>query len=144
VADVDRSEYLRTLRTVHAHQAIFEAEDIVTHAWLAELDAARRDALELVRALRMAEAVSKRELRAALRGNDPVALAEAQQDVEQTKRELEDGVSAAQALFSRVDEQIERACRAAADREARQRDDMARLRIAWRVAYGPAEFVDEA
>lgn len=139
----DRSEYLRTLRTVHAHQAIFEAEDIVTRAWLIELDAARCDALELVRALRMADAVSKRELRAALRGNDPVVLAEAQQEVEQTRRELDDGVSAAQALLTRVDQQIERACRAAADREARQRDDMARLRIAWRLAHGSAEFVDE-
>lgn len=138
-----RSEYQRTLRTVHAHQAIFEAEDIVTRMWLAELDGARRDALELVRALRMADAVSKRELRAALRGDDPVLLAEAQQDVEQIRRELDDGVSAAQALLARVDSQIERACRAATVREARQRDDMARLRTAWGLAYGSAEFVDE-
>ena len=143
MADDDRSEYQRTLQAVHAHQAIFEAEDVVARAWLAELDAARRDALELVRALRMADAVSKRELRAALRGNDPVVLAEAQQGVEETRRELDDGVSAAQALLARVDQQIERACRAATAREERQRDDRARLRTAWRVAYGSAEFVDE-
>jgi hypothetical protein len=144
VADDDRSEYQRALRAVHAHQAVFAAEDIVTRAWLAELDAARRDALELVRALRMADAVSKRELRAALRGNDPAALAEAQQGAEETRRELDEGVAAAQALLARVDEQIERSCRAAAARENRQRDDLARLRIAWRVAYGSAEFVDES
>lgn len=140
----DRSEYLRTLRAVHAHQAIFEAEDIVTRAWLAELGAARLDALELVRALRMADAVSKRELRAALRGDDPVVLAEAQQGVDETRRELDDGVSAAQALLARVDEQIERVCRAAVEREARRCDDLARLRTAWRLAYGSAEFVDES
>lgn len=143
MAEDDRSEYLRTLRTVHAHQAIFEAEDIVTRAWLAELDAARCNALDLVRALRMADAVSKRELRAALRGADPAQLAEAQQGAEETGRELEDGVSAAQALLARVDEQIARACREAADRETRQRDDRARLRAAWGLAYGAAEFVDE-
>lgn len=143
VADDERTAYLRTLKTVNARRAIFEAEDIVTRAWLAELDTARRDALDLVRALRVADAVSRQELRAALRGNDPAHLAEAQQEAEQAQRELEDGIAAAQALLTRVDEQIERACRAAADRCNRHRDDLERLRLAWRCAYGSGEWADE-
>jgi hypothetical protein len=144
VAHDDRSEYLRTLRVVNAHQAVFEAEDIVARAWITELDTARCDALDLVRALRMAEAVSKRELRSALRGGDPAVLAEAQQGVEETRRELEDGIASAQVLLARVEDQIQRSCRAAADRDARHRDDLDRLRTAWEAAYGPAEFVDES
>lgn len=136
MAEYELAEYVRTLSVVNAHCAIFEAEDIVTRAWLAELDVARREALDLVKALRVAEAVSTNDLQAALRRNDPVELAEAQQEMEESRRELDDGMVAAQALLSRVDEQIERACQAAADRGSRYRDDMDRLRLAWHSAFG--------
>lgn len=136
MAEYEQAEYMRTLNVVNAHCAIFEAEDVVTRAWLAELDIARREALDLVKALRVAEAVSTSDLQAALRRADPVELAEAQHEMEQSRRELDDGMVAAQALLSRVDEQIERACHAAAARCSRYRDDMDRLRLAWQSAFG--------
>lgn len=129
-------EYRRTLNEVAERQAVDAAEDVVSRAWVAELDGMRREGLRLAMAARVAERVARERLRSAQVVGGPEELARAHATFTRTQAETETGLGHAHALLASVDAELEAVVQAGFERARRAERDLQRLRTAWTAAYG--------
>ncbi|HET9172371.1 MAG TPA: hypothetical protein VFN97_23290 [Actinospica sp.] len=129
-------EYQRTLTEVAEHQAVDEAEDVLTRAWIAELDQMRHEGLRLAMAVRIADRLAREEVRRAQRDGSPAELVRAHARLVATTAEIREGLGQATALLSSVDAALASVCQAGLERSRRGEADLGRLRSAWSAAYG--------
>jgi hypothetical protein len=132
-------QYERTVRAVAERQVVDEAENLVAHAWIAELDEMRRTALRLAAAARLAENAARIELRTAQELGRPVLLAKAQARLTVIEAEQEDSIDRAHALLAAVDTALEAIRQAGLERAQRNKQDLHLMRDAWAAAYGPGD-----
>ncbi|HEX4790497.1 MAG TPA: hypothetical protein VH372_18675 [Actinospica sp.] len=95
-------EYERTLAEVAEHQVIDAAEDVITRAWIAELDQMRRERLRLAMAARPATSCTRLRA-AAIRASSPARLVD-------TPAETRESLDHARALLTSVDTALEAVC----------------------------------
>lgn len=133
-AGVER--YRRAVREVADHRVVDEAEEVLTRAWLAHLDEMRRAALSLVAAARMTSNAARAEVRRAMDAGGPAELAIAKARLHSIEAAQQGEVHHARAFIASVDAELALVCRAGAERARRDRADDARLRAAWREAFG--------
>ncbi|HWG28879.1 hypothetical protein [Actinospica sp.] len=143
MSDIERDpmavrEYERTLTEVAERQVVDEAEDAISRAWIAELDAVRHEGLRLAMTLRVAERIAREKLRTAQIVGRPDELAHAHARFAVTKAEASQRLGHANALLASVDVELDAVCRAGLERSRRNERDMERLRTAWTAAYGQA------
>lgn len=131
-------EYERTLAEVAEHQAVDEAQDAISRAWIAELDEMRREGLRLAMVVRIAERVARQKVRRAQVVGRPDEIARAHARLAETEAETASGLRLASALLASVDVEVEVVCRAGLERSRRTERDLCRLRTAWTAAYGRA------
>jgi hypothetical protein len=132
-------EYERTLTEVAERRVVDEAQDAISRAWIAELDAMRHEGLRLTMALRVAERVAHEKLRTAQIVGRPDELAHAHARFAVTKAEASERLRHAKALLASVDVELDAVSRAGLERSRRNERDLQRLRSAWAAAYGQTD-----
>jgi hypothetical protein len=128
--------YRRVLHEVGASQAVAAAEDIITDAWIAELDSVRRDVVHSADRVRGADRVAREVMGRAQRERDPAGIAHAQLRFAESSLTSKCELDLLHVLLDSVDAAIEQACFAGTQRARLGREDLARLRVAWSEAYG--------
>jgi hypothetical protein len=128
--------YRRTLGEVAESQVVAVAEDILSDAWIAELEQARRDAKAGSDAVLRAEDVARDRLRRAQQGSDLKALARAQARLARAETRRAAELHRMRMLIETVDDELELVCLAGIERAEQLRLDLSRLGDAWVAAYG--------
>lgn len=134
-AEAERA-YRRTLSEVADNQVVAAAEDILTDAWIGELEQVRSETLACTDTLHEADESAREQVRRAQQSGDPVELAEAQSRLEEVAAMREADVEVARLLVEAVDAELEHVCHVAVERTQQGREDQSRLRAAWSDAYG--------
>lgn len=128
--------YQRTLDEVAENQVVASAEDILTDAWIGELEQVRGETMAGADMLRDEDESARELVRRAQEGADATELARAQARLSEVAAMREADIEAARLLVDAVDAELEHVCRAAVERTRRGRDDLSRLRAAWADAFG--------
>lgn len=134
-AEAERA-YQRTLGEVSENQVVAEAEDILTEAWIGELEQVRSETLACTDTLHEADESARELVRRAQESGDRVELAEAQAKLAEVAAMREADIEVAGLLVEAVDAELEHVCHVAVERTQRGREDLSRLRAAWSDAYG--------
>ncbi|HWG26170.1 hypothetical protein [Actinospica sp.] len=117
-------------------QVVDAAEEVLTRAWIAELDEMRREGLRLAIAVRIADRMAREKLQRAQTGGRPDELTRAHARLVETSAETSECLGHVNALLASVDAELEAVCRAGLERTRRSQEDLRRLRVAWTAAYG--------
>ena len=128
--------YRRTLDEVAENQVVAAAEDILTDAWIGELEQVRGETLACTDTLHEADESARELVRRAQRSGDLAELADAQARLSEVTAMREADIEVARLLVEAVDAELEHVCHVAVERSRRGRDDMSRLHAAWSEAYG--------
>lgn len=131
--------YRRTLGEVAERQAVAEAEDVLTTAWIAELEQARRDALAGGDAVLSEQYAARERVHEAQRAADPRELARAQAQLSQVETAHISELHKVRVLVEAVDAELEHACLVGVERAQALSEDLSRLGAAWTDAYGGAD-----
>lgn len=130
--------YERTLAEVTECQVLDAAADVVTQAWVAELDRMRQEGLRLAMAVRVAARIAREQMRQAEAGGRPADLARARARLAETSAEANESLGHANALLASVDAELAAVCAAGAERARRSERNLDRLRSARAAAFGEA------
>jgi len=130
------ARYEHTRAEVRANQAVDVAEDILGHAWVDQLAAARREVSEGVRASCDTAQAAWQLARQAEATGDPQALATARRLLDGARGQLGEDLVAARRQLAEIDAQLQRVHHAALDRLRRRRADFDRLQAAHAAAFG--------
>jgi hypothetical protein len=128
--------YRRTLDEVVATQAVAAAEDVLTDAWVAELEQTRRDAVADGDRALSAQSAARERVHKAEQAADPAELALAQAQLLQCESAQTTELEKVRVLVEAVDAELEHACVVGVERAQRLREDLSRLGAAWTDAYG--------
>ena len=131
--------YRRTLAEVAQRQVVAEAEDVLTTAWIAELEQARCDALADGDAVLSEQYAARERLHKAQRAADPRELARAQAELSQVETAHTSELHKVRVLVEAVDAELEHACLVGVERAQALSEDLSRLGAAWADAYGGAD-----
>jgi vacuolar-type H+-ATPase subunit I/STV1 len=129
-------EYERAVAEVAEHRVVDEAEDVLSRAWVVELEEMRKDALRLAAAARLAERDAQTRLMEARKQGQAQELALAHARYVETETGKRESLGQARSLLASVDVELESLCRAGIERSRRERQDLDRLRAARVAAYG--------
>lgn len=128
--------YRRTLGEVAKSQVVAVAEDILSDAWIAELEQARRDAEAGGDAVLSAEYAARDRVRLAQQGSDLKELARAQARLARAETRRAAELHKMRMLMETVDDELEHVCLAGIERAEQLREHLSRLGVAWAEAYG--------
>jgi hypothetical protein len=128
--------YRRLRGEVTARQVVAAAEDIVTDVWIDELELTRCSVLECADPVRRAHLAARQSLLRAQVLGDPGAIARAQARLSEVVDGQEADLEGLDLVLDALDTELERTCRAAAERARRRREDASRLRAACADACG--------
>jgi hypothetical protein len=128
--------YRRVLEEVAAHEVVAEAEDVVTDAWIEEIERARHGVIECTEPVRRADRAPRERLLRARERGDRDAVARAQARLSEVVDEQNANLDRIRLVLEGLDEALERTCRAATERARQGREDLSRLRAARADAYG--------
>ena len=127
--------YERMRREVSDRAVVDEAEDILGHAWVAELDRERRASVTELEAAAEVLIAARRLLRIAESAGDRTQVRSARAMYAQAEQDLAQTLAATRATLSRVNRQLHATGKSALARLQRRRADSERLRAA-RLAVG--------
>ena len=127
--------YERTRREVTENAVIDAAEDVLAHAWIAELDRERRSSVTALEAAAEVLIAARRLLSIAESAGDRAQIRSARAMRAQAEKDLANTLAETRATLSRVEQELRTTGRAALTRLRRRRADNRRLREA-RLAAG--------
>jgi hypothetical protein len=131
--------YRRTLGEVAETRVVATAEDILTDAWIDELERFRTVILGVADSARRADRAAREEVHEAQTHGTPEEIARAHRHLASVAAERSIDFEEARRLLDALDEELEVTCLAGIERARRGKEDHARLRAAWRAAYGRGE-----
>lgn len=124
--------YERRRREVSEHTAVDAAEDVLGHAWVAELDRERRGSVTALEIAAEVVIAARRLLSIAESGGDRAQVQSARALHTQAEKDLARTLTETQATLTRVDRQLHVIGEATLARLRRRRADTERLRAARR------------
>jgi hypothetical protein len=130
--------YERRRREVSEHTVLDAAEDVLGHAWVAELDRERRASVTALEIAAEVVVAARRLLSIAESEGDRAQVHSARALHAQAEKDLAQTFAETQATLSRVDRQLHAIGDAALARLRRRRSDTERLRAARRAMGGEA------
>ena len=128
--------YRRTLGEVVERQVVADAEDILTTAWIAELEQARCDALADGDAVLSEQYAARERVHQAQQAADPRELARAQARLSQVQTAHTSELHKVRVLVEAVDAELQQACLVGVQRAQALSEELSRLGAAWADAYG--------
>lgn len=124
--------YERTRREVSEQAVLDEAEDVLGHAWVAELDRERRTSVTALEAAAEVVAAARRLKGIAESAGDAAQIRSARALYAQAERDLAETLAETRETLTRVDGQLRTVGEAALARLRRRRSGTERLRTARR------------
>ena len=134
--------YRRIQREIAAHAVVDAAEDILGHAWIAELEQLRHAAAEAVNSAARNVNGARRLIRVCQAEAPPWQLAQAQDLLERNERDLARNLAESGRMLSVVDDELDLLARANAERVRRRLTDLSRLETAHPAAIEAAPPTD--
>ena len=128
--------YHRTLGEVARNRVVDVAEDVLTDTWIDELERFRGIVLGAADSACRADRAAREEVHEAQTRGSAEEIARAQRHLAAVAADRTVDFDRARRLLDALEEELELTCRAGAERARRGRADHARLRSAWRAAYG--------
>jgi hypothetical protein len=135
-------QYERVQREIADHAVVDAAEDILGHAWIDHLEQLRQATAHAVTSAARNVNGARRLLRGCQAAGDPRHVAQAQDLLERSERDLARSMAESSRMLCAVDEELDLLARATAERVRRRLVDLSRLESTHAAAIEAARSAD--